>query len=106
MWISSLPMTARPATEPWVIGSSPVIKNGIDPLWIIRRRMSPSAQFESTRRPHYTAGPRYPRWCPAPAGTSVGELAMTPKISLVAVCCSKDSLSSLNSRTFSSAMTA
>ena len=26
---------------------------------------------------------------------SVGELAMTPKISLVAVCCSSDSLSSL-----------
>src|SRR5262245_66048850 len=36
----------------------------------------------------------------------VGELAMTPKISLVAVCCSKDSLSSLNRRTFSSAITA
>ncbi len=31
---------------------------------------------------------------------------MTPKISLVAVCCSKDSLSSWNSRTFSMAMTA
>ena len=37
---------------------------------------------------------------------SVGELAMTPKISLVAVCCSNDSLSSLNSRTFSMAITA
>ena len=37
---------------------------------------------------------------------SVGELAMTPKISLVAVCCSNDSLSSWNSRTFSMAMTA
>jgi Acetyltransferase (GNAT) domain len=36
----------------------------------------------------------------------VGELAMTPKISLVAVCCSSDSLSSWNSRTFSMAMTA
>ena len=31
---------------------------------------------------------------------------MTPKISLVAVCCSNDSLSSLNSRTFSMAITA
>ena len=31
---------------------------------------------------------------------------MTPKISLVAVCCSNDSLSSWNSRTFSMAMTA
>ena len=37
---------------------------------------------------------------------SVGELAMTPKISLVAVCCSSDSLSSWNSRTFSMAITA
>ena len=37
---------------------------------------------------------------------SVGELAMTPRISLVAVCCSKDSLSSLNNRTFSIAITA
>ena len=37
---------------------------------------------------------------------SVGELAMTPKISLVAVCCSNDSLSSWNSRTFSMAITA
>ena len=37
---------------------------------------------------------------------SVGELAITPKISLVAVCCSSDSLSSWNSRTFSMAMTA
>ena len=31
---------------------------------------------------------------------------MTPKISLVAVCCSNDSFSSLNNRTFSIAMTA
>ena len=31
---------------------------------------------------------------------------MTPKISLVAVCCSNDSLSSWNSRTFSMAMMA
>src|SRR6266496_1161561 len=37
---------------------------------------------------------------------SVGELAITPRISLVAVCCSSDSLSSWNSRTFSMAMTA
>ena len=38
---------------------------------------------------------------------SVGELAMTPKISLVAVCCSRRiPLSSWNSRTFSMAMTA
>ena len=37
---------------------------------------------------------------------SVGELAMTPKISLVAVCCSNDSLSSWNRRTFSMAITA
>ena len=37
---------------------------------------------------------------------SVGELAMTPKISLVAVCCSSDSLSSWNRRTFSMAITA
>ena len=38
---------------------------------------------------------------------SVGELAMTPKISLVAVCCSQmTSLSSWNSRTFSMAITA
>ncbi len=44
---------------------------------------------------------------------SVGELAMTPKISLVAVCCSRASArsrlrscSSLNSRTFSIAMIA
>ena len=36
----------------------------------------------------------------------VGELAMTPRISLVAVCCSNASLSSWNSRTFSIAMTA
>ena len=36
----------------------------------------------------------------------VGDLAITPKISLVAVCCSKASVSSLNSRTFSMAMTA
>jgi hypothetical protein len=34
------------------------------------------------------------------------ELAITPKISLVAVCCSSDSLSSWNSRTFSMAITA
>jgi hypothetical protein len=45
--------------------------------------------------------------------TSVGELEMTRKISPVAVCCSRDSASSafracssLNSRTFSMAMTA
>ena len=31
---------------------------------------------------------------------------MTPRISLVAVCCSNDSLSSLNNRTFSIAITA
>ena len=37
---------------------------------------------------------------------SVGELAITPKISLVAVCCSNDSFNSLNKRTFSSAITA
>ena len=35
---------------------------------------------------------------------SVGELAMTPRISLVAVCCSSDSLSSWNSRVFSMAI--
>ena len=32
--------------------------------------------------------------------------AMTPRISLVAVCCSNDSFNSLNSRTFSMAITA
>ena len=37
---------------------------------------------------------------------SVGDLAITPRISLVAVCCSKDSFSSRNSRTFSIAITA
>src|SRR5688572_30628670 len=37
---------------------------------------------------------------------SVGELAITPNTSLVAVCCSNDSLSSWNSRTFSMAITA
>src|SRR5262245_13192070 len=37
---------------------------------------------------------------------SVGELAMTLSISLVAVCCSNDSLSSWNSRAFSIAITA
>ena len=36
----------------------------------------------------------------------VGELAMTPRISLVAVCCSNASLSSWNNRTFSMAITA
>ena len=38
--------------------------------------------------------------------TSVGDRLMTPRISLVAVCCSKASFVSLNSRTFSIAMTA
>ena len=37
---------------------------------------------------------------------SVGELLMTFRISDVAVCCSSDSLVSLNSRTFSIAITA
>src|SRR5262245_19192474 len=37
---------------------------------------------------------------------SVGEPAMTPRISLVAVCCSNDSFNSLNNRTFSMAITA
>src|SRR5262249_44909958 len=37
---------------------------------------------------------------------SVGELAMTPRIWLVAVCCSNDSFNSLNNRTFSIAITA
>jgi hypothetical protein len=37
---------------------------------------------------------------------SVGELAITRRISAVAVCCSSASLVSLNSRTFSMAMTA
>jgi hypothetical protein len=36
----------------------------------------------------------------------VGELAITPSISLVAVCCSNDSFSSWNNRTFSMAMIA
>ena len=36
----------------------------------------------------------------------MGELAITPRISLVAVCCSNASLSSLNNRTFSIAITA
>ena len=47
---------------------------------------------------------------PAPAAMSVGELAITPKISLVAVCCSRASVTPveflLNSRTFSMAITA
>ena len=37
---------------------------------------------------------------------SVGELAITLRISLVAVCCSRDSFNSVKSRTFSMAMTA
>ena len=37
---------------------------------------------------------------------SVGELAITPSISLVAVCCSNASVSSWNRRTFSMAITA
>ena len=37
---------------------------------------------------------------------SVGELAITLRISLVAVCCSRDSFNSVNSRTFSMAITA
>ena len=37
---------------------------------------------------------------------SVGELAITPRISLVAVCCSQRLLDSWNSRTFSIAITA
>ena len=38
--------------------------------------------------------------------TSPGELEMTRRISLIAVCCSSDSLVSLNRRTFSIAITA
>jgi hypothetical protein len=38
--------------------------------------------------------------------TSVGELDITRRISLVAVCCSSASFVSLNSRTFSMAMAA
>ncbi|MND06845.1 hypothetical protein D3C83_284760 [compost metagenome] len=38
--------------------------------------------------------------------TSVGELEMTRRISEVAVCCSSDSLVSLNKRAFSIAITA
>ena len=53
------------------------------------------------------------RWCPSTGWTSVGELLMTRRISLVAVCCSSVSVrsrlrawSSGKRRTFSMAMTA
>ena len=73
-------------------------------------RMSPS-----TRRISSVIGAAQPRGTLGHASStgwmSVGELAMTPRISLVAVCCSNASqsvafLSSLNSRTFSIAITA
>ena len=41
------------------------------------------------------AAPRFQQPTSSTGWISVGELAMTPKISLVAVCCSNDSLSSL-----------
>ena len=64
----------------------------------IERRMTASSA--SHKRAAFSATASSTGWI------SVGELAMTPRISLVAVCCSNDSLSSLNSRTFSIAITA
>ena len=64
------------------------------------RRAEFAASFASHRRAAFSATTSSTGWI------SVGELAMTPKISLVAVCCSNDSLSSWNNRTFSMAITA
>ena len=56
-------------------------------------KLSPSARqiaasFASHNRAAFSATTSSTGWI------SVGELAITPKISLVAVCCSNDSLSS------------
>ena len=61
---------------------------------------------QSPRQLHHTAGQHFLRLHPAPAERRSAELAMTPRISLVAVCCSNDSLSSGTDRTFSIAITA
>ncbi len=78
---------------------------GSDPKDATNRVLSPStsricASVASHSRAAFAATVSNTGWI------SVGELAMTPKISLVAVCCSNDSLSSWNSRTFSMAITA
>ena len=48
------------------------------------------------RRSHHTGARQFSATASSTGWMSVGELAMTPKISLVAVCCSNDSFSSWN----------
>ena len=103
MWISSRSITARPARKAFEsIGSSDRLRNGIefrnDATQIDDcrpRRGESDASVASQSRAAFFATVSSTGWI------SVGELAITPRISLVAVCCSNDSLSSWNSRTFS-----
>ena len=70
-------------------------------------------QVDAAERRHRTARARCARWCRTPAARRLREPLITRRISLVAVCCSSASVrsrlrasSSVNSRTFSIAMTA
>ena len=106
-WIVRRSHTARPPTVSRLAGTvSPIaIDRRSDPCSATRRRCSPSRRkIAESVAPHTRAA--FSATASMTGCRSVGELAITRRISAVAVCCSSASFISLNSRTFSMAMTA
>ena len=106
-WIVRRSHTTRPPTVSRLTGKGSPIASGrrSDPCRATMRRCSPSrrkiAEFVA---PHTRAA--FSTTASMTGWRSVGELAITRRISAVAVCCSSASFVSLNSRTFSMAITA
>ena len=106
-WIVRRSHTARPPTEPRLTGTvSPIaLDQRSDPRRATRRRCSPSRrQIPESVAPQTRAA--FSTTAFMTGCRSVGELAITRRISAVAVCCSSASFVSLNRRTFSIAITA
>ncbi len=99
--------TARPEIDSRLIGSTAVAaaSSGDSPLDATCRSTLPSVKWiDAADAPQrFTARSAI---ASSTGWTSVGELEMARRISLIAVCCSRPSLVSLNSRTLSMAMAA
>ena len=94
-WIVRRSCTTRPPTVPRLtgIGSPIAIDRRSGPCSAIRRRCSPSRRkIAESVAPHTRAA--FSATASMTGWRSVGELAITRRISPVAVCCSSDSVSS------------